>query len=50
MIWVNSLVYLSLMAAYAFRKGRRARLRMLAEAWQQGRKEILGVHPKFPLQ
>lgn len=50
MIWVNSIVYLSLIAVYAFSKRKWSRLRMLGDAWQRGRKSILGVHPKFPLQ
>jgi GT2 family glycosyltransferase len=50
MIWINSLVYLALLAVYAVSKGKHARLRMLLGAWQQGRKGRLGVHPKFPLQ
>jgi GT2 family glycosyltransferase len=50
MTWVNSIVYLSLIAAYAFSKRRWSRLWMLGDAWQRGRKGVLGIHPDFPLQ
>jgi GT2 family glycosyltransferase len=50
MIWINSVFYLALLSVYAVGRGRGARLRMLLGAWWQGRKDILGVHPKYPLQ